>query len=858
MFKKTARLVLLFIVPILLFACSGKKLNLEVKALLDGKPASAAKILLDGKEVGLTDDQGEFKGVLRKEPGREVSISVTKEQPGYRIEPWQETFMMKAPDKGAIDTYAFDVELKAMMFVNVTVSAEGAPLAGATVKVGGKEGAITGEDGTAVYEYAALPKGGLKFSITKKGYSNWRKTVKVEPGQTLAVELYRSAVFTFKPLTEEYGRTKGMAGIVVKMGKKRLGKTGRKGTFSYAYKGEPGKKATFSLHAPGYTPSVWKKTLTLTGGGVVKKYFYLKAVKPVRVGIYGYASNVPDEDIKSALTRLEEAVANNLFSYMIFKEVPGKALRDGIKTAKTDMTKMTTKGWRNTSLYRTADAVVLGSVSRQGDQLVVETKVYSSDGQLVLSQINRARGIRDMKKVAKKIVKNIFERFPFDASVVGKDGKRFKINIGTADYKIKRGMEFAVMAPSFDNDGRIQSYRDIGTLRVKSARKNESLADVVEMKKGNKAAVGYRAVRRMYTGKERETAKHSLSLVVKGGLKPNVAPLGDVNIYLDDMWIGTTDSKGKASVPVRLGKSYDIVLYRHGYRQMSGEVKAARDKEVKEFVLEVNNALFKVDSVPSGAKVFLDDKPLAKTPILKGKNVNFGFHTLRVSAGGEYRDLEQVVEFNRKVVDLTGKNSIVLFKDYLKQGEKEEKKGNWDAAVATYLKAGKDHPDYSDARFSLAQIYMDELDDYPSAIQEFENVLSLPENEQLIFKQYAVTYTNLGHAYYEVGNGLIQSDRQAAAESLAKAIKNLEMAKQNTRFLPTDNFDEAVHDTYYYLALSYHKLYLLTRKDTILDKADMGWREYFDFFPESLKDKEDFAGIRESAEKYRAQIKDIR
>ena len=43
---------------------------------------------------------------------------------------------------------------------------------------------------------------------------------------------------------------------------------------------------------------------------------------------------------------------------------------------------------------------------------------------------------------------------------------------------------------------------------------------------------------------------------------------------------------------------------------------------------------------------------------------------------------------------------------------------------------------------------MDEKKDYDMAIREFENVLSLPENQQIIYKQFAITYTNLGHAYY--------------------------------------------------------------------------------------------------------------
>jgi hypothetical protein len=143
-------------------------------------------------------------------------------------------------------------------------------------------------------------------------------------------------------------------------------------------------------------------------------------------------------------------------------------------------------------------------------------------------------------------------------------------------------------------------------------------------------------------------------------------------------------------------------------------------------------------------------------------------------------------------------------------------------------------------------------------IREFENVLSLPENRQIIYKQFAVTYTNLGHAYYEKGNQFIQQDKQAAAENFTKAIQALKIAKQNTRFFPTRQYGEAVHDTYYYQALAYHKLYLVTQQKALLDKADLAWKEYFDFFPKELEGRSDFAKMRQSAMKYWAQIKDLK
>ena len=132
----------------------------------------------------------------------------------------------------------------------------------------------------------------------------------------------------------------------------------------------------------------------------------------------------------------------------------------------------------------------------------------------------------------------------------------------------------------------------------------------------------------------------------------------------------------------------------------------------------------------------------------------------------------------------------------------------------------------------------------------------MPQNQQLISKQFAVAFTNLGHAYYEKGNTLVEKDSDTAARSFAKAIQNLQTAKQNTRFFPTAHYDEALHNTYFYLALSYHKLYLVTRKDAIAHNANLAWREYIDFFPKGLEGNPVFMQSREAARKYWTQIKD--
>ena len=839
---------------LMLIAC-GQKLDLEVKARMDGRPAPQVRVVVDGEEQGLTDDKGVFAKPLRKKAGGEVEVRAIKEMPGYRIQPWQTKFLVKLPKDGQTDKYSFDAELSAAYYATLVVTEKGAPLADAVVTVGGKEAGKTDAKGEFVYEYKTLPKGGADLSVTKAGYSTWRKTGAIEPGQRLDVALSTRAVISVTALAEEYGLVNGVPGVAVIIDKKPVGKTDRKGRYTYSYDGEPGKKVQLTLSAPGFIPAVWKTNVTLEGQINLQRYFYPTTPKLIRVGIYRFVGNTPGVDLKDVVSQTESALSAQLFKQAAFREVPSKALQAEIKQRKLNIDKLLIKGWNETPLRASVDMIVLGSVAKDDQGFLIEAKFYTSGGKLILSQITRARSASDINSAAREIAANAIERFPFEGTVVASEEGRYRVNIGRP-YRISRGTEFTLTAANLGEGGRVTGYRDTGRLKVKKAEDAGSWAEVDNLKKGEKINIGDRVVRRIYHEGEQEGERNYFVLAAKGGLAPDVAPLAGVNIYLNNDWIGTTGADGKFEVPVRIGKSYNLMLYRHGYQQVGEKLKVDKNKDAREFTLGVNNSLFKVDSEPSQATVYVDGEQIGKTPITDGKLVGLGFHSVKLTVGEDYRDWEEVVEFDKKAEDRTGDRRIVLHKDFLRIGEKAAQAGNVDAAILAYNSTQKGHPDYSEAHHRLAQIYLDDKNDYDTAIKEFENVLSLPENQQLIYKQFAVAFTNLGHAYYEKGNSMVQADRDNAVQYLAKAVQNLQIAKQNTRFLPTQEYDEALHDTYYYLALAYHKLYLITRRPAVMNNANVAWREYFDFFPKKLEGNADFEQSRESARKYWDQIKD--
>src|SRR5947208_5016293 len=268
----------------LLGAC-GERLDVEVKATIDGQPAAQAKVTVDREELGVTDARGLFTQRLRKKAGTEVEVTVSKEAPGYRIDPWKSSFLVKLPKGDQIVTYRVEADLKATRYVTVRVSEGGTPVPEAKVMVGGKEEGATDAKGEFVYSYRTQPVNGAELSVAKTGYSPYRATRQLEPGQVVEVALNRQTVVAIKALTDEYGRTSGVAGLSVSIDGKAVGKTDAQGGYTYDYQGEPGKKTVIALAAPGYVPAVWKATVRLEGQVNLQRYFYPTTPKPIRIGI---------------------------------------------------------------------------------------------------------------------------------------------------------------------------------------------------------------------------------------------------------------------------------------------------------------------------------------------------------------------------------------------------------------------------------------------------------------------------------------------------------------------------------------------------------------------------------------------
>src|SRR5438445_7035864 len=191
---------------LLLAACSGQQVQLEIKARMEGQPAAGATVMVDGKELGVTDGTGVLAKPITRSAGAEVEVLVSKELSGHRIKPWKTTFLIKLGKDGKIvDRYSVEADLAVTRYFTVAVNEQGTPVPDATVKLNDKELGRTHAKGEPVHDYTTLPPKGVTLTVSKPGYAASQKSASVQPGERLEIALARRAILTVTAISDEYG-----------------------------------------------------------------------------------------------------------------------------------------------------------------------------------------------------------------------------------------------------------------------------------------------------------------------------------------------------------------------------------------------------------------------------------------------------------------------------------------------------------------------------------------------------------------------------------------------------------------------------------------------------------------------------
>ena len=758
------------------------------------------------------------------------------ERPGLEFEPWSGAFVVRKWKRSEPETlrYAVEAELAPRAVAALLQVVEGGkPLKGAQVRVAGKAVGRTDAEGQLSVPLGTSMSRSAAVSVQADGFAPWKNKSTLRAGETLRIDLAGTAgaALTLVAGYERLGRFVAVDQVDVLVGGNVVGKTDAAGRASLESV-LAGTKV--ELRRAGYLPAPALARLRGVRGGSVAVPLYPQAAPNYRVVVLPLRDgSANDPSVAAALPELEDKLSDYLFSLGCFERAEEQAFAGALRSAKRPLDKALDQGWAGTPASALADAVVRAELSLAGE-LVLSVEVVSVTGTRLGAFAEHSRPTK-LRQLAENTAQKITELFPFEGHVTREDGGQFQTTLGARGERgLRRGQTVELVRWS----GLPPKLVSLGRGEIRSFTPGGS---VIAMKKKGRVAPGDKVV---LLPRAREAAlSASLQLTVLAGDGASAMPFADVNVYRDGAWVGLTGDEGRIDVPAEAGRAHELLFVRSGVQPHRESLKAARGAQAHTVRVPQTMSHVTIESEPSGARVIVDGRELGRTPF--DGYVPMGFRRVQIDAGEDWRAHDQVVELRELETRYTGASRIVLPKDVLREAEAEIARGEVDAAVALLADVPAPHPDYAAAHNLLGGLYLDEKKDAEAAIREFESVLARPENRELVNKRFAVTFVNLGRAYYAKGG----------PEGYQRAIENLLKARDNKRFFPRERHDHALHDTLYFLALASHRLYHAQPADALLQETARRWKDYFDFFPTSLQGDPEIQQARQSAEEFYAEVR---
>jgi tetratricopeptide (TPR) repeat protein len=816
---------------------SSPMLSVELTAKAPGGLALAgAQVTALGQAMGETDAQGKLAFQLQADAGEEVALRAQLARPGLEFEPWSGSFVVRKWTRSDPETlrYAVEAELAPRAVAAFVQVVEGEkPLKNAQVAVAGKAVGKTDDEGKLAVPLGASMSRAAAVSVQADGFAPWKNRSTLRAGETLRIDLSGSAgaAVTLVAGYERLGRFVPVDEVEVLRGGAAIGKTDGAGRAALDAV-LPGTKV--ELRKAGYLPAPALAPLRGVRGGSVVVPLYPQAAPNYRIVVLPVRDgSASDPSVAAALPELEDKLSDYLFSLGCFERAEEAAFTGALKSSKRSLERALDDGWAGTSAG-SVDAVVRAELSL-ASELVLSVEVLSVNGTRLGAFAEHSRPTK-LRQLAENTAQKIAELFPFEGHVMREDGGQLETTLGgRGERGLRRGQAVEVVRWS----GSPPKLVSLGRAEIKSFTANGST--IVMKKKGVGVAAGDKVV---LLPRARDAAlSSSLRLTVLAGDGSSAAPFADVNVYRDGTWVGLTGDDGRIDVPAEAGRSHELFFVRSGVQPHHESLKAAKGAQAFTVRVPQTMAHVLIESEPSGARVIVDGNEIGKTPY--DGYVPMGFRRLQIDAGEDWRAYDQVVELRELEARYTGASRIVLPKDLLRQAQDQIARGEIDAAMASLTEVPSQHPDYSSAHNLLGGLYLDEKKDADAAIREFESVLARPENRELVNKRFAVTFVNLGRAYYA----------KSTPEGYQRAIENLLKARDNKRFFPRERYDNALHDTLYFLALASHRLYHAQPTDALLQETARRWKDYFDFFPASLQGDPEVQQARQSAEEFYAEVR---
>ena len=684
--------------------------------------------------------------------------------------------------------------------------------------------------------------------VRAKGYQTQSRSFSLIDGDKIRFELDRGKSLEVFAINPNQGSREGVEGVRITVDDKVLGSTDRFGSFIAPQASSSATESRITLTADQWLPSrVEYKRSQLTSESIIQHFQSLKPIAP-RIAVMDFIHfRTPGTDtllsppsLESLNTALQSAGGNVLNSAALLgKFAQQKLSLDELSPANFNQLKKVSE-----SIH-----YILRPSFIEGPEARIILSVIDLNGKMVFSASQSVKALGAATPALSDLAQRVIQNIRHEGSIVEAVGDEFRINLGKNQGLIA-GDKVQITGNSRLASGEITAWDAIASGTITEIAADRSRIKIIQsqpyarIEPGNSIALERTPV----------IIKDALSIQVQeAGAQ---GPISLAEIYRGEQWLGSTDSNGQINVPeIDMLKSGEITIFSPGFIPKTQAIKP----ELKAYVVALDHlaTAVQIESQPQGATVKINGRDLGRTPIdteipYPGTRVN-----LEIGGVDGFELVARTQSVGARGIVLRGNTQITLNRDPLQAARAMVVEGKLVDAAQILAAIPENDNSYLLAQHQLGELFLNLIHDPVKAANAFHRVTSSPKVENFQDKRFIGTHINEAVALFRAGENAVAADQNLAISFWRQVEAILSKTEAELRFVPQDQYTQAVHTLNYYRALALHKTWTVTQNSEDQKSALQYWKDYIQGTALALPQDQHYDWVKK-AETYFQQIQTAR
>lgn len=641
----------------------------------------------------------------------------------------------------------------------------------------------TNQRGRCIISLPTKPNGPITIVAERSGFQTLTITSHINAGNNLRLNLTQGTSLDIFAIEKYRNRTRGLGGVEVSIKGSPQGVTDKFGHFSYHFKGQRGETFPVDLKASDYLPEEQSADFTVGERLTMVKYFTPTRIPPFKVAVLDLGSKSA-----SNIHQLVVRVRETLKEIPSVKEIKTQQLNPMLDKQKLSQQSLL-NGWDKTELSESLDAILL--VASGSESNFDECILLNNKGRVIQAAIidGKPSNKEDVSSLLTDALDQIFTATATEGSIIDEENGVYQVNLGHKNSLVKMGTLLKVSSslPSNDKNG---SSAVPSSLKIVDVKPTYSKAKLVTEPNKSTIEIGDRVTVNTILSLEKEKSSKPIKFRISTLIKDKESPVVDANVYINKMWVGTSNEEGGLDALLNSTQESSIVITKPGYATFQNTLASPFENEIK-FNLIPGKINLAIDSLPTGVPLEVNGQALGNTPF-DGQIANIGGPVnIKLTPASEFQSSEISVSPLFGIIDLSTKSAIVLPSDPLARFKKAIAAHDIDSALQEANALPTNSNAFATTHQIIGHYLLTVANDPTGAAENYQLSLQSTAKEKEAPLAFASYHINLGIAYFMAGEKFLTDNDQKSAlayfnkaeDTISQALKTLQNATTQENLL---------------------------------------------------------------------------